>query len=497
MKKQMKTGAKAGAYSAVLTVIVVAAAVVINLIVGALPSKYTKLDTSANSIFTFDEKTEAFVAALENDVTVYHICQSGNEDTNLVEILDRYSDMNSHITVETVDPVKNPTFVSKYTEDSLSNNSLIVESAARSKVVPYSEIYYIYCADLGGKVDYSTFEYYYQMYYQYYGTALDFSEVFAGENAVVSGIDYVTTDNIPKLYTLSGHNEYALNSTITDWLETQNYQIETLELSESSIGLDGSTSETVGDIPDDAEAVLITGLEEDITEGELAALTEYVAGGGDLIVMTDYMSAELENMRKLAAVYGIDASSSLLLEGDVSSYSQVPYVVIAKTANHEIVSGISDVIMPLSHGLKIAETMPEGMTATELLSTSDAAYAKPLGFNPSAKDTVLDKVDGDIEGPFSLGVLVECEYAGSVVWLSSDYYMVNTGTGGASSVYTSAISYLCQKTETISVHTIELGTSVLNVSEGSALMWGIIAIGIIPLAFIGIGFVVWLRRRSK
>ena len=87
------------------------------------------------------------------------------------------------------------------------------------------------------------------------------------------------------------------------------------------------------------------------------------------------------------------------------------------------------------------------------------------------------------------------------MWLASNYYMIQEdryGTGqGACMVFASAVSDVAGGAETISVHTIEIGNSYLNVTEGSAGMWGIVMIGIIPLGFIGIGLWVWMKRRSN
>ncbi len=493
--KKLGVGVKAGAFSAILTVIVIAAAIVLNLIVNSLPSKFTKFDTTANSVFTFDQKTEKFISELSTDVTVYHIVESGAEDKYLTEVLSRYSEMNSHISVKKIDPVKQPTFIEKYTEDALTKNSLIVESAARYKVVPFEDIYYIYCSDLGQSFDYSTFEYYYQMYYQYYGKALSYSEVFAGENAVAGAIDYVTTDKLPKVYTISGHGEAALNSAITGWLEAQNYQSETFTITESDTALGGNVTSKVNDIPDDAGLVLLITPKTDLTTEECEVLTKYVNGGGRLIVTSNYATSSLENFRALAASLGLDISTSVLLETDASYYTSAKYNVKAHIGSHSITSGLTSVMMPSAYGIKIKETLPEDLKATQLLYTSDNSYAKPLGFDTSKS---LEREEGDINGPFSLAVLVENEKTqGAACWFSSDSYFIYSQQGEAANMFVGAVSTLCEKTETISVHTIELSTSFLEITEGSANIWGVLVIGIIPLSFIVCGFVVWMRRRSR
>lgn len=78
---------------------------------------------------------------LDKDVTIYQIAQSGSEDETISNLLQRYADESDHIKVEQKDPVVNPKFVSEYTSDNLSSNSLIVVCGDRNKVVNYNNIY--------------------------------------------------------------------------------------------------------------------------------------------------------------------------------------------------------------------------------------------------------------------------------------------------------------------------------------------------------------------
>ena len=62
IKSSFKTKAfKAGGYSIIAAVAVIAIAGMINLIVGKLPSSFTKLDVTPNKLFDFSEQTEALV----------------------------------------------------------------------------------------------------------------------------------------------------------------------------------------------------------------------------------------------------------------------------------------------------------------------------------------------------------------------------------------------------------------------------------------------------
>ena len=129
---------KNGSYSSVMIVVFVAIIIVINMIVGNLPSKYTQLDISAQKLYTIGDETKSVLKNLDKDVTIYLIAQDGSEDENISNLLQRYADESSHITVEQKDPVVNPKFVSEYTSDNLSSNSLIVVCGDRNKVVNYN-----------------------------------------------------------------------------------------------------------------------------------------------------------------------------------------------------------------------------------------------------------------------------------------------------------------------------------------------------------------------
>ena len=191
---------------------------------------------------------------------------------------------------------------------------------------------------------------------------------------------------------------------------------------------------------------------------------------------------------------------SLTLEADAQNYSGSPFNIKATVSESPLVAGLSNVFMPYSQGMKLSGTMPEGMKGTALLTTSDKGFSKKVGFDTQDAG-YAQKKDGDIEGPICLGALVECEGAGSVVWLGTNYYIVQEdryGTGtGLCTVFANVISDIVGGAETISVHTIEIGESYLQVTESSAGVWGTVMIGIIPLAFIGTGLYVWLRRRAN
>ena len=181
MGKIDRKALKNGSFSMLYTVILVAVIVVINLIVGEIPEKYTQIDVSSQKLYTISDETVKFLKGLQQDVTIYHIVQNGNEDEILEKMLTRYEETSDHITVEKKDPVLYPNFISQYTQEQVSDNSLVVVNGEKSKVISYNTLY--------------------ETNYDYY-TGSSSTTGFDGEGQIDSAISYVTSEDIPVVYTL-------------------------------------------------------------------------------------------------------------------------------------------------------------------------------------------------------------------------------------------------------------------------------------------------------
>ena len=195
---------KNGSYSVVISAVFIVIVLVVNMIVGSLPSKYTEVDVSAQKLYSITDDTKNFLKKLDKDVTIYQVVQSGSEDETIKKLLEKYEEGSDHIKVEQKDPVVNPKFTSEYTSDDVAANSLIVVCGDRSKVVNYSSIY-------ESSIDYNT--------YQSTTTGFD------GEGQIDSAISYVTSEDLPVLYTLDGHGEKDLDSTLQEDIQKANIDI--------------------------------------------------------------------------------------------------------------------------------------------------------------------------------------------------------------------------------------------------------------------------------
>ena len=143
-QRQSGTSARSlrlGGYSLIMTAVVIGAAILINLIVNRLPTKFTKLDNSQVGLYSISEQSEEIARSISEDVTIYMIAEQGSEDTTIEELVGRYTGLNSKIKFRLIDPALYPSFVSNYTSAQLSGSSLIVESEKRAQIIDYNDIF--------------------------------------------------------------------------------------------------------------------------------------------------------------------------------------------------------------------------------------------------------------------------------------------------------------------------------------------------------------------
>ena len=109
-KEWNRIASRGGSYSLAMTAIVLAILVLVNVLASALPSSITNFDISSTKLYSITSNTKVVVNALEKDVTIYWIVQSGEEDDVIENLLSKYESLSSHIEVVKKNPDIYPTF---------------------------------------------------------------------------------------------------------------------------------------------------------------------------------------------------------------------------------------------------------------------------------------------------------------------------------------------------------------------------------------------------
>ena len=462
---------KMGGYSFGITLLLIAVLVLVNIAVSALPSTWTHYDISSMRLYSVTSSTKSVVQNLDKDVTIYWITQAGEEDAVIEKLLDVYKAQSSHLSVDKKNPDVYPTFASRYTDSAVQNNSLVVECGDRYRYIPYDSIYIADTSD----------------YYTTGSVAYEFD----GEGMITTAINYVISDDLPKIYILGGHGEAEISDDFLLAIERQNYETEDLSLL------------TVDEIPEDARAILINAPTSDISSKEATMLRNYLSSGGKLIVLSGPQDTEkLTNLHSIAEYYGIGFYDGVVIEGNRGYYAYgKPYALLPDFGDSEITSELSEnnnnVLLFITQGLDTS-AVKTGYVVTSLLRTSDDAFSKIAGYN---LDT-YEIEDGDIGGPFSLGVTIEdTKTDAAIVWISTDALIddtVNEYSSGANcDFFMNCVSWAIGENESIAIRSKSLDYNYLTISSSQATFIKICIIGIIPVLYLLYGIDEVIRRKKR
>lgn len=467
-------------FSTGMIAIVVALTVVVNLIASALPETYTQIDATSQKLYSITEDTEKYLDTLKDDVTLYVMVNKNSKDDNVDRTLQKYASASKHVKVKYVDPNVSPTFASKYTDNDVTSNSIIVVCGDRSKVIDYnSDIY----------------EYSYDSSYNYSVTGYDC------EGQVTAAIQYVTSESTTNVYELTGHDESTLSGDFSEVFQKRFMNVGSLSLL------------TVDAIPEDCQAIFITAPQTDLSEDDLSKLSQYLGNGGKIYLSIDYSKwNDLTNFKKLLSDNNIETTESLLAETDRSYYYQSPFYLLPNVENTEVsssVAGMTQVFVPYSVGLTY--TGEDDSNVTSFMTTSDTTIAKAAA-NIAAVQSQADAAniasaqDGDTQGQYSLGMMVTNENGGELCVLGSAMMCTDSAnqivSGHNATLFNGIVNALVTTDDGNSDNAVVIAAkdytvSNLTVSANAMLVYGILWGIFMPIALIIIGIIVWARRRKR
>lgn len=464
-----------GAFSAGMIVVMCAICVVVNLVLTALPAKYTSIDCSATKLYSLTGDTKDRVSKLDEDITIYVLNSKKSKDAKIDETINRYKDFSSHIKVKYVDPATSPKFYQDYTDTTPTTNSLIIESKNRSKVIDYNDIY-----------EYDSSSYYYGYQSQSSITGYD------AEGQITSAIEYVTmdADELPVIYQITGHNETEIGSNFQSVVSKANANLKSLELFNEE------------KVPEDATAIIINSPTVDFNDEDAQKVIDYLNGGGKALIVGCYAyNDELANFNKILAAYNVSFKTGVIAENDSSKYYQNPLYLLPTVETTDYTSDATDGYVFLAGSCAIS--YPEDtddVTYTKLLSTSDSAVLKKDWKNI----TTSKAEDADENGPFTTGLAVNDSSTGASIVVFGTPYVVddsydNAVSGNNADMFKDVITSMTGNVELASsvIPVKDYTLSNITINTLQAVVTGLIIMIAVPILLIIIGIVVWVMRRKK
>lgn len=466
---------KLGAFSIGFVVIAVALAVFVNLFAAELPSAYMEIDMTASKLYSLTEDTKSFLKDLDKDVEVYVIESKENADSTVAETLKRYEDATGHVKVEYKDPAVNPSFYQQYTDENISRGSLIFACGDTSKVVDYSDLY-------ESEIDYNT--------YSQQTTGYD------GEGQITSALQYVTNENMPVIYQITGHGETGLSGSFSEAAQKANVTLKTINLLETDA------------VPEDAQAVIINGPSSDFSGDDADKMIAYLNAGGNVLATVNAQAeGELSNFNRILKAYGVSLVKGVVAEGDSGHFYQNPFYLLpeVESTDYTASAGSNYIFAPYARAVSYPESGDE-ILYTALLSTSDAAVAKA----DTANAKTYEYEDGDEKGPFTIAVAAvksaqeddEGTAGRLLVYGSMEIFSENADqmvSGSNSGIFADALKQMVNTDDmaSIVIPVKSYDNSSLMVSAFAGRLTGLCMVIVIPVILLAAGVVVWIRRRRR
>ena len=465
---------KMGSYSFFLTVVVLAILVTVNIALSFLPDSYVQEDLTANQLYSISSQSKVMLSSLEEDITIYWVVASGEEDEYVEKLLHNYEDYSSRVTVKKKDPDLNPDFTNNYTDETIYNNSVIVECGDKYRYISYQDMY----------------ETSSMSYYSMYSSA----DEFAGESLITSAISYCTTEELPVIHILEGHGEAELTESFQEALERDNLETETLSL---------LNSETV---PEEVSCILVNAPSTDISETERDMLLDFMERGGRVLIISGTAEEEqLPNLKSVMENYGISVLEGVVVEENTDNYVYGnPVLLMPEMNSSDITDPLMEdnyqVVVPVSKALDVSEAS-EDVTVTSLLESSEESFLKDEGYDIET----YEQEEGDIQGPLTLAALVtkdlEDDQQMELVWIASSMMLeeaYNSYSSDANEDFIlNVLEMMCEKDDSISVRSKSLTNEYLTISTADSSMIKVATMGVIPGIYLITGIVVAVRRRKR
>jgi ABC-2 type transport system permease protein len=306
---------------------------------------------------------------------------------------------------------------------------------------------------------------------------------------VTAAINYVVEDERQIIYTMTGQGEQDLGSNFQSALETDNYDIEELNIIQT------------GGIPSDCALLVINAPSSDLDTSIVSMIDEYMENDGKLFVVLD-PNDTYPNLNAMLAEYDVQVEDGIVLEtGDGYYMGSYPTYLLPTLASHDITTPIStknmSIVAPVSKGLTAISDDSSDYTVTDLLVTSSYSFSKV-----DTSSSSIEQTDDDIAGPLAVAQVVDNADGDGVLFVSGcssmavdeiDNYVSNANTN----LYSNAVNYLTQQENKISIKAPVVTNNYAVFSAFATKM--VLAIGIvgIPLFLLVLGVVVVLVRRNN
>ncbi len=105
-----------GTFVIIVSTLLILLTLCINLLALQLPSSIRRIDLTDLKLSKLSNETVDYLKVLSDEITIAHICITGEEEETISDMLEKYAECSDKIKIKQVDPAVNPSFVAKYSD---------------------------------------------------------------------------------------------------------------------------------------------------------------------------------------------------------------------------------------------------------------------------------------------------------------------------------------------------------------------------------------------
>lgn len=453
-KRIGKYGTSAVAQTAILLLIVA--------MLAFLANRYNhRFDLSEGKVHSLTSQTLNVLETLDRDVVATGFYRSV-EQVHKGDLLDRYSYQSERFKYQIVDPNARPDLIETLgvNQDQAAKGALHIKIGEESLVL---------------------------------------DEV--SETTLTNALVKLTRTGEKKIYVVTGHNERAIEgegaeepsgyARAAEALRNENYRIETLFLA------------TVGNVPDDADVVLLIGPTRLLQATEQRALERYLAADGALYVSVDPRAKT--NVGESLKTWGVDLGDDVIVDRQFSLNGQPTAPLATFSRSHEITQAMREAaVFP---GARSVDARRDGGGKfTGIVETSETSWAE-TDLEEIRRSGKASRGDDDRGGPVSVAVAGspgtsdagdEGETKARLVVFGDSDYASNQGIDVFRNrdLFVNSVNWLLGDIEAISIRPGSARASRLLLSKAQFDVLRPLALFVVPELILVIGVFVWWRRRA-
>ncbi len=487
----------------VLAVVVLLLALSISMGAFLIPEHLVTPAVSNSKTFEIVAATKDYLKTLKNDVTIYYLVDGGKKsaDTDMQYFLYELAELSPHLSVEIVNTAKETAFLERYGAVGLSDQSFIVASNDRHILLDNNELYHYYNADLQATLSPVQYAYYLSAYTNYlqtqsygqygeqavaYGAQLYNSQAtvayFDGCTRLTNAINYVTSAQVTTAKIFGSQN--AMDASLSSYLISGGYYFEEIT-SPLQIGTD-------------CDLLILHTPKTDITEAEAVALSNYLAQGGKVFLITSCYYADMPNLFGVTREFGLDVMSekNIVCEQDTEYHYSTdrPDYFLAHIAPCEITTDFDGYFAVMTaHAIKIEENAPDGVTVFPLLYTGETTGSLIVVYENGEQ--------GEETGERYVAAAVAQKGNGTLLWLASPESATATGyslsAGGNFTLIDAAMDWMTEHSYTaLSISSTPMSGNNLEIGSGGVTALALLFAFALPLVLL-IPSMVYLYKRKK